>query len=191
MTATDLLAASDARPRAWARGAGGMLALGATVGSLLDGIHTFSGVTAYAHPVVLRTAWWVPLLFGGAFTIGLIRPLLDKRTPRPSWPSILGPFALFIAAYFVTVAPLAWPYVTGLVTLMFLVSWATFDRSPIQLVIALAAGFGGPAIESLLVSQGLFRHLQTLAFGVPGWLPALYLTASVALCRLALRLVDR
>ena len=178
--------------------------LGATLGTALDGIHSHFGATAYTHPVFWKAAWWVPLLFGGAFTIGLIRPLLERlvsprtspassvrRTPRPSWPSVLGPFAIFIAAYFVTVAPLAWPYVTGLVTLMFLVSWATFDRSPIQLAIALAAGFGGPAIESLLVSQGLFRHLQTLAFGVPGWLPALYLTASVALCRLALRLVDR
>src|SRR5712671_140330 len=55
-------------------------ALGATVGPVLDGFHTWSGTTWYTSPGWLRTVWWCPLLFGGAaLAIGLSRPLLEGR----------------------------------------------------------------------------------------------------------------
>lgn len=189
MTATDPIAAADARPRAWARGAAGMLALGATVGSLLDGIHTFSGVTAYAHPVVLRTAWWVPLLFAGAYAIGLLRPLLD-RGPSPSGRTVSIAFGLFALAYALSVLPLAWPLVAAVLTGIFFVSFVACDRTPLGLAIALLASVGGPLFEAALVRTEVFVHTRPALLGVSGWLPQLYLSAAIALQATAKWLVD-
>jgi MFS family permease len=181
-------------PRRWLRGAAIMAGLGATVGVALDGIHTHLGATSYTHPVLWRMAWWVPLIFAGAFAIGLLRPLLDRwlaaLSPAPSVRDVGSAFAVFVGAYFISVAPLPWPAIAGLLLAIFASSWWLFDRSSTGMAIAVAAAIGGPTVESVLVSQGLFVHHRTLAFGVPGWLPFLYLVAAVALTLLAKRLVD-
>ena len=178
----------------WARGAVVLALLGATLGAALDGLHTHFGKTAYAHPVVWLMAWWVPLLFAGAFTLGLARPLLERvlgaAGPMPSRAGVAAAFGAFVLAYVVTVLPLSWPVVAAIVLVLFAVSWWLFDRSPAGLAVALVASVGGPAVESFLVGRGLFVHFQGLAFGVPGWLPCLYLVAGVALTTLAERLVD-
>jgi hypothetical protein len=172
-----------------------LAALGATLGTLLDGIHSHFGATAYTHPVAWRAAWWVPLLFAGAYTIGLVRPLLERRfhvrSPLPTWPAVTLAFGLFIGAYWLSVLPASGPVVAAVLAGVFLLAWSLCDRSHLGLAIALAAAAGGPAVEALLVSRGVFVHLHTFAFGVPAWLPFLYMTASVALCALARRLVDR
>jgi hypothetical protein len=176
--------------RAWLVLAG----LGATLGVLLDGIHTHFGATAYTHPVFWRMAWWLPLLFGGAFSIGLLRPLLDRifdhRAPSPSTGRALVAMGFFIAAYWLSVLPLAWPQAAGILFAVFALSWWLCDRTWVGLAIAAAAAFGGPTVESILVSQGTFVHLQTVAYGIPGWLPFLYMNAAVGLTSLAKRLVD-
>jgi hypothetical protein len=170
-----------------------MALLGATLGVLLDGIHTHFGATAYTHPVFWLMAWWVPLLFAGAFAVGLLRPLLERalgKTPPPPLGDVLLALSIFVCAYWLTVVPLPWPLVSAILVAMFAVSFTLSDRSPVVLGIAVAAAFGGPAVEALLVSHGLFVHHHALAFGVPGWLPFLYLNAAVPLCGLAKRLVD-
>jgi voltage-gated potassium channel Kch len=181
-------------PGRFARGVVVLALLGATVGVGLDGLHSHFGKTVYTHPVFWRMAWWVPLLFAGAFMLGLGRPLLERvlgaAGPMPSAAGTAAAFAAFIMAYVVTILPIAWPLVAALLFIIFAISWWFFDRSPAGLVISLLAGFGGPAFESFLVGRGLFVHLQVLAFGVPGWLPFLYLVAGVALTTLAKRLVD-
>lgn len=178
----------------WARGAVVLALLGATLGSALDGLHTHFGKTAYTHPVVWRMAWWVPLVFAGAFALGLARPLLERilgaAGPMPTRGGVAASLGAFVAAYVVSVLPLPWPAVAGLILVLFALSWRLFDGSPAGLAVALAASFGGPAVESFLVGRGLFVHFQVLAFGVPGWLPCLYLVAGVALTTLAKRLVD-
>lgn len=168
-----------------------MAALGATVGTALDAIHTHFGITAYTHPVFWKAAWWVPLLYAGAYMIGLLRPLLDRRSPPPPWRSVLLAFAIFVAAYVASALPLSWPLVSAILLALFLLSWSLFDRSRVQLVIAAAAAVGGPATEAFFISRGTFVHLQPLVLGVPGWLPFIYMTASVALCLLAKRLATR
>lgn len=178
----------------WARGAVVLALLGATLGAALDGLHTHFGKTAYTHPVVWLMAWWVPLLFAAAFALGLARPLLERilgaEGPMPTRAGVAAAFGAFVAAYVVSVLPLPWPAIAGMILVLFAVSWWLCDRSPAGLAVALAASLGGPAVESFLVGRGLFVHHQVLAFGVPGWLPCLYLVAAVALTTLAKRLVD-
>jgi hypothetical protein len=171
-----------------------LAALGATLGTALDGIHTHLGATAYTHPVFWRAAWWVPPLFGGAFAIGMACPLAERFLRRASRAPASGAIALafvaFIGAYFLSVAPLPWPATAALLLGIFVVAWARLDRSPVSLGIAVLAAFGGPAVEALLVTQGLFHYHRFTAFGVPGWLPFLYMVAAVPLTLLARRLVD-
>src|SRR5262249_960300 len=134
----------------WARGAAALALLGATLGAALDGLHTHFGKTAYTHPVVWRMAWWVPLLFAGAFSLGLARPLLERLLgaagPMPSRGGVAAAFGAFVVAYVVSVLPLPWPVVAGMILVLFALSWWLFDRSPAGLAVALAASFGGPAV---------------------------------------------
>jgi hypothetical protein len=183
------------KPRGrWGRGLAGMFLLGATLGTLLDGIHTHLGATAYTHPWVFRMAWWTPLLFGAAFTLGLLRPLLErllnKPSPSPSTRTALLAMTAFVVAYWLTVVPLGWAVVSGLLLAMFAASWWWLDRTTLDLGVAAAAAIGGPLVEHLLVQAGTFVHLHPLALDVPGWLPFLYMCASVGLCALGKRLVD-
>jgi len=177
----------------WSRGFFALLLLGATLGAALDGIHTHFGATRYTHPVLLRMAWWVPLLFGGAFSIGLIAPLLERRfsaaRKRPSPAATLLAVSLFVVAYFVSVAPFSWPLVSLLLVAIFGAGFFICDRSRIGLFIAIGAAIGGPLFEVFLVGQGAFEHLQPTFLRVPGWLPALYLCAAVGLTTLARFLV--
>ena len=192
MDASNVIAATSGR---WDRAALVLAALGATVGAALDGIHTHFGATAYTAPVLWRMAWWTPLLFAAASCVGLLRPVLDRvlgrPVPAPSLRASLLAFGLFVAAYWLTVAPLPWPTLSAILVGLFAASWWIADRTTAGLVMAAAAFAGGPAIEALFISRGLFVHLHPpVAFGVPHWLPFLYLCASAALSPLAKRLVD-
>jgi hypothetical protein len=192
---TTLAVAHRARPQGGeprrkvtrARAALALFVIGATAGTALDAIHTHFGATAYVHPVALAMAWWTPLIFGASFVLGLGRPLLDRR-PAPSWPRVGLGAAIFVLAYALTVAPLPWPVVAGLLIALFGVGWRVVDPSPVTLAIAAAGAVGGPAVESWMVAEGQIVHLHPVAFGVSGWLPALYLCAAVSLTSLAARL---
>jgi hypothetical protein len=182
-------APSSPRERRWGRGVAVMLLLGATLGTLLDAIHTQSRATKYTHPVLLDTAWWLPLLFAGAYAIGLLRPLFD-RGPARSLREAVSAMGLFALAYACSVLPLAWPATSALLFAIFAVSFVLFDRSRIGAAIAAGGAIGGPAFESFLVHQGVFEHTRPAYAGVSGWLPFLYLAAAVGLQAMAKWLVD-
>jgi hypothetical protein len=162
---------------------------GATLGTLLDAIHTQSGATAYTHPVVASTAWWVPLLFAGAYSIGLIRPLLDAGPAPPTSRAVLA-LSLFVVAYGCSALPLAWPLTSGLLLALFAATYVLCDRTRVGLVVAILAAVLGPAFEGVLVHAGVFVHTRPVIAGVSGWLPFLYLTAAIALQALGKRWVD-
>src|SRR2546426_1142779 len=100
---------------AYLRAAVILFALGASVGSLLDAIHTHTQTTVYAHPWVFRMAWWTPFLFGGAaVSIGLGRTLLEARfmpaTQALSRRSVLANQVVFGFAYLLSgILPGGWP----------------------------------------------------------------------------------
>lgn len=178
----------------WGRGFVTLFILGATLGTLLDGIHSHFGATVYAHPGFFRMAWWTPLLFGAAFTLGLLRPLLEralgKLSPAPSMRTAVLAMASFVLAYWMTVIQLPWPVVSLLLVAVFVASWWWLDRTALDLGVAAVAAVGGPFVEHLLVEAGTFAHLHPVMFGVSGWLPFLYLCATIGLCALGKLLVD-
>ena len=160
-------------------------ALGATVGSALDAIHTHSGTTVYATEIGLKMAWWTPPLFGLAgLGTGIGYPLLELRTKQrlvvATWSAALSAFALFVGLYFVSgYLPASNPIKLAVLTIGACVLYAFFARSKIALVLALVAAIVGPLVEITLISQGAFRHLQPDFFGIPIWLPALYASGSL------------
>jgi hypothetical protein len=162
-----------------------LVGLGATLGSALDAIHSHFGAISYTSPVFARAAWWVPLLFAGAYGSGIGRPLLAREEPAlPAWKVALG-MGLFIAAYWLTVAPWPWPARCALLSAIFLAGWGICDRTWLGLVIAALAALFGPAVEITLLRAGVFVHHEAHVLGIPVWLPLLYLTASVGLGALA------
>ena len=159
--------------------------VGATLGSALDAIHSHFGAISYTSPVLAKAAWWVPLLFASAYAGGIARPLLAREEPRPPlWKVALG-LGLFIAAYWLTVAPWSLPVRCSLLGALFVASWASCDRTRLGLLLAAVAAVVGPSVEMALIHAGVFVHHEVLAFGIPAWLPLLYLTAAVGLGALA------
>jgi hypothetical protein len=162
-----------------------LVVLGATLGSALDAIHSHFGAISYTTPLVAKAAWWVPLLFAGAYGTGIGRPLLAREEPPlPLWKVALG-MGLFIGAYWLTVVPWPWLVRCAVLTAIFVAGWAICDRTWLGLLIAALAAVFGPVVEITLVQAGVFVHHEALVLGIPAWLPFLYLTASVGLGSLA------
>lgn len=167
-----------------------LMGVGATLGVLLDAIHSHFGATSYTNPLVAKTAFWVVPLFAGAYLMGLLRPLFH-RGPRPSGRTVALAMGLFIAAYWLTVAPLPWAARSAILLGIFAVGFALCDRTRVGLGIAVTAALVGPAVEAALVRAGAFVHHEALWLGVPGWLPFLYMTAAVGLGSLGSWLCER
>lgn len=172
-----------------------LLALtGATVGPLLDGLHTFSGTTWYPAPQLLRSVWWCPPLFSfAAVSIGMSRVYWEKLLKRPgptlSWSQVVGAMGVFIACYVASAfLPVSETARAVLLVAGFVGAWLAWDRTPLGIVCALAAGGGGWFVEHTLVGRGLFFHRETTLDGIALWLPALYFTAAIAIGALARRL---
>ena len=171
-----------------------LLSIGATVGPLLDGLHTFSGVTHYAAPQLLRSVWWCPPLFAfAALALGLGRlsterllrvPLTDPgaRTLAISMSTFV--FAYALSGFLPAPEGVKAAVMLGLAAVVFL----RFDRSRVAALSALSAGLGGWLVEHTLVGRGLFFHHETMLAGVPLWLPPLYFLAAFAVGHLARRL---
>lgn len=164
-----------------------LLALGASVGTVLDGIHTWSGTTVYASPIFLRAAWWTPLVFGLAgVSTGLAYPLAEKvlrrdvavaRTRKEALTAFAAFTLLYLASGFMRAGNEAKLVVLAIGATYL---WLRFARTRAAAVIALAAAAIGPAVEIVLVRLGTFRHLQPDFAGIPMWLPALYASGSIA-----------
>jgi hypothetical protein len=162
-----------------------LVVLGATLGSALDAIHSHFGAVSYTSPVWARAAWWVPLLFAGAYGTAIGRPLLaPEEPPLPAWKAALG-MGLFIGGYWLTVVPWSWPVRCVLLSAIFVAGWAICDRRRMGWLVAALAAFFGPVVEIILLRAGVFVHHEVHVLGIPLWLPLLYACASVGLGALA------
>jgi hypothetical protein len=172
-----------------------LFACGAVLGSIFDGFHTFGGATAYPSPVLLRMAWWTPLLFGAAgLGIGLSHADLDRRLRRPPRPlsdrAVAGGLVYFGLFYFMSgFLPTANSARLALLALGFLVLWLLLDRSWQGLALAAMTAVIGCSVEVMLTGAGAFQHLRPDLLGIPAWLPALYMLASLAVGNLGRRLL--
>lgn len=170
----------------------GYFLLGATAGSLLDGIHTHSGMTLYPTPWVWMMAWWTPLVFGFAVVaIASNHLALDHAAPRtrPSAVNVTLAIVTFVIAYFASgYLPLDNPAKAVVLAAFAVGAWLAYDRSWQGAMMALVTGTLGPMFEVGMTHFGLFQHLHPDVWGVPLWLCGLYGTASVAVGNLARRL---
>jgi hypothetical protein len=168
---------------------------GATIGVLLDALHTFSGTTEYTHPLVLRTAWWAPLLFANAYGVGgLIYALGYRRLGGPSAVRSRRELAFGLVAFaglYAISAYLPAPNVVKLVVLFAGAAalWWRLDRTRVGAMLACVAAIAGPSTEIVLTHLGLFRHLQADVLGIPIWLPALYLASGPSFGQIARRAI--
>jgi hypothetical protein len=168
--------------------------LGASVGSLLDGIHTHSGMTEYSAPWIWMMAPWTPPLFGAAaVAIAGVHASCDRLDLRasavPSWRSTIVGIVVFAIAYF---ASGYLPAGNGVKTIVLVAIFAgcvlAFDRSRQGLALACITAAGGVIVEHALTVAGAFRHLYQDLWLVPVWLPALYLVASVTIGNIGRRI---
>lgn len=185
----------EGAPARFARASIILSLLGATLGSALDGLHTFSGATWYAHPQWLRSVWWVPPLFAFAgLSIGMSRVLIDLRLDGKVIPVSRNAVAWKLGLFFLGYAlsgylPAAWWVKAIVLTVLFLAALWPLDTRGAFLGAA-GAALGGTAVEWQLTTHGLFFHKDTQLLGVAGWLPCLYALAAVAVGALAKYLVS-
>lgn len=163
-----------------------LLLAGATLGSLLDAIHTHTGTTRYAAPLFFLAAWWTPPLFAAAaLAIGLQRPLFTRwsgrAAPPPRGAIVALAMTLFVVAYAASgLLPFGWAGKSAVLGALFAVTFWLCDRTLLGLGLAALTAFGGWSVEATLMRNGLFFHKDTEILGVAGWIPWLYATAAVA-----------
>lgn len=172
-----------------------LFAIGAILGTMCDGFHTWGGQTTYAHPMILRAPLWVPLLFGlAAVGIGFGRLAFDRMLQireQISMRQAALAMGFFIAAYAFT-GFVGWDEVriANVVLFAALIAWSIWDRRADGLVFMLLVAFIGTGIEMLLVRSGVFFYAQSTLDGVALWLPSLYLLAAVSVGTLTRALAD-
>jgi hypothetical protein len=158
---------------------------GATLGSLMDAFHTYGGATSYPDPVLLRAAWWTPLIFTAAYlSIALVYVPVHMlfKSPLPNGKQQLGGVLFFAGLYFASgFLPFENPakalvLVTGALGLL-----AFVDRSKAAIVCGVTGALIGPVTEIILTKLGLFAHLQPDFMRIPMWLPALYFASGPGL----------
>ena len=141
-------------------------------------------------------AWWVlPLFISAALGFGLgHRDLAARLLPKPGLPPVTlgaagGGVIAFVFSYgssgFVQAWPLAALGVYGLVWLVG-VGWVAASARRVLVLHSLGAAIAGPAAEIAISHSGAFAYAHPDLFGVPIWLPGIYLNVG-----LASHLIDR
>ena len=173
-----------------------LVIIGATLGPVLDGLHTFSGATWYPQAQWMRSVWWCPPMFAAAaVVIGMSRVLWERGLKRPgpslSWGQVLSAMGVFIACYAASgFLPVGEAARATLLAACFVAGWVAWDRTGLGAACALATALGGWFVEHTLVGWGLFFHRETTLDGIALWIPALYSLAALAVGALARRLSD-
>lgn len=180
----------------------------AILGPLCDGLHSQYGVLEYAAPITpfqavhwdFETTWWTPLLFALAgIILGVSHPILDANFPEskprggtdPSWTFVLTAIAGFVLQYFLSAKGAAvldsYMLPDGNIVLdvvlaaTALAHWAVFDATKQGLFMAALTAVAGPAVEVLLIKQGLYAYAHPQLFGaIPTWIAWVYFCGSPA-----------
>lgn len=174
---------------------------GGVAGWVGDYVHVRTGTTAYAGGVGWSLGglpFWVFLLMGVSAVAmgvgqtglaGLIRSLVGVdtgRAPRPGERQMRGIWAgllCFLGSY---VASGLIPVGAGKDVAIFTLAaaaWVTLDRSALGLALHILSATMGCAVEIFLIHRGIFSYSpdhRVILGMIPLWLPALYVSASIA-----------
>ena len=193
---------------AWTKTLSRMFLYSFCLGPLLDNYHGLFDVLNYREGVpivvqlqghtVLKTALWVPPLFGCAgVTMSVIVLLLDRRLRSPSvsldpsWSKVFSGIGFFSAQYYLsglldhlTVEGI---YIHAVLAATALAGWAIYDSTSAGLLLGLATAIAGPAAEVLLTSLGLYSYTHADLLRVCSWIPWVYFLGAPAVGNLARR----
>jgi uncharacterized membrane protein YeaQ/YmgE (transglycosylase-associated protein family) len=178
------------------------------LGMLLDNYHGLFNVLNYSPSglsfkllyqdhILLKSAIWVPALFGLAglmmsSLIYLFDELFSTSEPKksPSWPKVFYIISLFSAQYYISGlldyidAPGVILHITLLASA--LAGWFFLDNTRAGLFLGLLTGLLGPLVEIFLIN---FLHLYTYRhadlFGICSWIPYVYFLGAPAVGNLA------
>jgi hypothetical protein len=176
-----------------------LFTIGAAGGLVGDAGHVQAGTTTYlddSSPFIWESALWFPLLVGLA-TASLGELRLRLGPPRLGFDLRVGAGAIAAVLAIYAVTALVYDEPEGPATVLVLmlsvlvVCWLA-DGWP-AIVCGLVAAVVGPLVEIAIVELDLAEYADSAdsLFGVPLWLPALYLAFGVVAARLAELLVAR
>lgn len=186
-----------------------MFLYSAALGPCLDNYHGLFDVLNYKQGVpivltfndhtVLKTAAWVPFLFGFAgVSMSFIVLTLDSyyarssgvRPSPPSWSKVLYGISFFSAQYYLSglldKMELDIPRMHASLLALLGVGSALFDASAAGLLLGLLTAAAGTGTELLLVNAlGLYSYTHADVSGVCSWIPWVYFLGAFAVGNLA------
>jgi hypothetical protein len=153
---------------------------GAVVCTVCDHLHVMTGVLSYPRPAFFGEAWWVPLLFAAASVVivdgaRVVRKALrGPLLPVPSGLRIAAGGVGFVTAYAFTAYGHDRP---GLVLWVLIGFWLARAPTVPRWVLAysIVVAIGGSSFEGFWSRLGFFRYHAPDLWGVPRWLPGIYL----------------
>ena len=171
-------------------------AIGAVVGTLLDGLHLLGDVLSYEDEAFGDWAWFVPLEFGlAALGAGIAIPWIERVAGPPAPPHFSVPqraleLGLFAALYGATAlwdgdaAPWLLVGLGGLVLVRL-----SLASVPGDWAYAAIAAVLGPLGEVVISATGAFDYANPDFAGIPMWLPALWANGGLLIRRMLVPVV--
>src|SRR5215467_1480013 len=122
--------------------------LGATLGTMIDAFHVYTGVERYPLPAFLGVAWWVPPLFGIAtvaigYSHPLADPLLQHIGAKRRLVISMGELTWLLLAYLIAASMLESLAKVGILVVIYLNFWILAGRSWQNLLLAFLTAVTG------------------------------------------------
>ena len=150
---------------------------------------------------MLKTAAWVPLLFGFAGSamssiILVLDQVLDTPATKrsPTWPMVFYGISMFSGQYYLS-GLLDYVHVDNLVIHAVMAATAAlgfyiFDRTKAGFYLAVATAISGPIAEILLINlANLYIYTHADILGICSWIPWVYFLGAPAVGNLARKLL--
>jgi hypothetical protein len=174
-----------------------MFLLSGPLGMMLDNYHGLFGVLEYndiglpikvvmGSKVLLKTASWVPILFGIAgslmsFIILNLDNLIGTRMEikNPTWPKVLYGISMFSAQYYISglldYTMINSTLINAILAIAAIVGYIFFDGSTAGFLLACATAIGGPLAEIFLINiPHLYQYSHADFMGICTWIPWVY-----------------